>query len=197
MSGAKRKPRVVVPSREQLEATIMWLHPPLQTFATVAAWSGLRLFEVAALEPRDVKDAAGGVRLHVRHGKGDRERVSTLLAPGVPAMEEALSLATLRGPKRPWIWRTAQRNQWDRKSVNKHWLTARARTGIDVGFHVATRHFHATYLINEGAAYSDVAVQLGHFDWDRRPNIELVRSVYGHLDHDKALDRLDGIGGAS
>jgi len=176
-----------------LEATIAVLHEPLQSFATVAAWSGLRLFEVAALEKRDVQVTDGVWRLHVRHGKGDKERHSVLLSPGVPAMQETLERMGWRGERWPWIWRNAGREQWNRKSVGKHWGAARKQTGLDVGFHVATRHFHATYLVDQGKEWSDIAIQLGHFDWLGRPNTDLIRSTYGHVDHDKALARVAAI----
>jgi hypothetical protein len=52
--------------------------------------------------------------------------------------------------------------------------------------YLATRHFAGWYMVNVlDLPSEDVAIALGHTDGG-----ELVRRLYGHRDHDRALDRV-------
>lgn len=77
-----------------------------------------------------------------------------------------------------------------------HWLAVRDRVareqqardgkplrGKPLVFH-ELRHTCATMLLDAGATFDDVAVQLGHSD------DKLVRRVYGHPDRERQLDRV-------
>jgi integrase len=125
-------------------------------------------------------------RLHVRHGKGDRERTSVLLAPGVDWLpwshkpEEGLLLPNDRG------------RRWSRQHWHQQWDKAKPADLRWVWMH-DLRRFHATYLLNSGVSDLDVAVQLGHFDSLGRPNPEHVRRVYGFPSTREALDRIAGL----
>ena len=140
-------------------------------------WSGLRLFEVAALTSDDVVlFPDGSVRLKVRRGKGDKPRVSVLLAEGHDAVLGREGL----------LFRREQGAAWNRKEVSKRWVVARRRLGLPehLTFH-GLRHLHATMLLDRGVSVLDVSLQLGHSDGGA-----LVRSTYGHPDAGAALDRI-------
>lgn len=152
----------------------------MRAFTLVAAFSGLRLFEVAALQ-RDDFDPKGS--LMVRRGKGGFERVSLLYEPGLGALECVL-------PDSGRIWRSPRGHSWDRRLVSKLWKPMRLEVGLPDGatFH-ALRHFHACWLLDRGASVLDVSIQLGHQD-----NGVLVRRLYGRKrSAEAARGRLDGL----
>jgi integrase len=167
----------------------------LQVFGMVALWSGLRLFEVAALELPDVAwELDGGAVLHVRHGKGPKETGgkegwSVLLPRGADPLR-AYVHAHRPAPGRV-ILRNQAGNPFTRKVVNRAWVKARGE--LEVTFH-ALRKAHATWLLDHGASDLDVAIQLRHIDREGRPDPELVRSVYGFPAVDQALNRIRGLG---
>lgn len=140
----------------------------------IAAYSGLRLSEVAALEARDV--LLGGRRLSVRCGKGGKARVSLLFRP------ELAAEVPFRRP--------ISRRAWDRRAINRCWVRLRDDVGLpECRFH-DLRHFHATWLWDAGVAPHDIAAQLGHADGG-----ELVRRRYGHPSADAALGRVEEVMG--
>lgn len=180
----KRQPRrVAPPAREQVDALAAAMPERLRAFVLVAAWSGLRLSEVAALEARDVEFVDGVAVLRVRCGKGGKARRSVLLEAG------ALALAGL-DEREGALFRNARGGRFNRKTVNKAWVKARAAAGLEQFVFHDLRKFHATYLLDAGASDLDVAIQLGHFDAQGRPDAELVRRVYGFPDHGAALARV-------
>lgn len=156
-----------------------------------AAFSGLRLSEVAALEARDLTFSwpeAGRrvLTLHVRHGKGGKERHSVLFEPGLSALMVVL-------PEVGRIFSRSLGRSWDRKSVNRVWLRVRERAGLpDCRFH-DLRHFHATWLIDRGVSDLDIAIQLGHVDRHGRPDPTQVRKRYAHPSHEAALARVAAV----
>lgn len=67
-----------------------------------------------------------------------------------------------------------------------HWKAIRAAVDWDASLYLATRHFFGSYAINELCMTpEDVAVAMGHQDGGL-----LVRTTYGHLDENAALDRV-------
>ena len=142
----------------------------MRVFTLVAAFSGLRLFEVAALEASDV--TISGRELLVREGKGGFERRSLLFEPGLSALDEFLAgiiPANNPGP----IFKTERGTPYSRQHVSRLWIPMRRAVGVECTFH-ALRHFHACWLLDQGASVRDVSIQLGHHD-----NGELVRRTYG------------------
>lgn len=66
------------------------------------------------------------------------------------------------------------------------WKAVKAAIDWDGPLYLATRHWAGSYMINElGLSPEDVAISLGHTDGGY-----LVRTLYGHLDEEKALDRV-------
>lgn len=172
----ERTRRVIVPPTvEEVQALVGRLGGDLGRMALVSAYSGLRLSEAAALEGRDVLRRGESVLLKVRCGKGGRARTSVLLEP-------AASLLVVR---EGLLFRRRDGGAWTRKTVNRRWVVARRDVGLpNVRYH-DLRHFHASLLLDRGAACMDVALQLGH-----RDNGELVRRTYGHPDSAPALERI-------
>lgn len=193
----KRKPVRVPPGLPEVER--LWTAAcdlsgagliPLSsaTFVHIAAWSGLRLHENAALLARDVHEGPGGdVRVFVADGKGGKARTSVLLRPGVV-------VAWIRnhpvGPDERVCSRRCG-GSWSRQRWNEAWQRIVEEAGLPAGtrFH-DLRKFHASYLLNAGVSEMDVAFQLGHIRADGRPDVEQVRRTYGYPDAALALDRV-------
>jgi integrase len=197
--------RVAPPTAEQV-AALADAMGPLRAFTLTAAWSGLRLeCEVARLLAGDVSERRGVLGpasdppvsamrspaaladdvglLHVRSGKGGKERHSVLFEPGLSALLED-------GYATGHVFRNSRGNPWTRQAVNRHWQKARRRCGLEhVIFH-DLRVFHATWLLDRGVSEMDVALQLGHTDRMGRPNTALVRERYGWPDPIAALERV-------
>jgi integrase len=177
--------RVTPPTVEQVNALADCMPTEtMRSFVLVAAWSGLRFSEVAALRWEDVKPQGRGAKLHVRAGKGDKERYSILLAPGVDALRGAGG-ADLLLPN-------SCGRRWSKQLWHQHWDDARPPELRHFWMH-DLRRFHATYLLNAGVSDLDVAVQLGHFDSLGRPNPDYVRRIYGFPSTREALDRIAGL----
>jgi hypothetical protein len=67
-----------------------------------------------------------------------------------------------------------------------HWNAIKASVGYAGSLYLATSHFAGWYMVNVLALDSeDVAIALGHRDGG-----ELVRTIYGHRDHGRALARV-------
>jgi integrase len=177
--------RVTPPTVEQVNELAGWMPTPtMETYVLVAAWSGLRFSEVSALLWEDVKWQGTTARLHVRAGKGDKERYSVLLAPGVRALD-------LYGRDRGknLVLPNSCGRRWSKQLWHAHWDPARPPELAHFWFH-DLRRFHATYLLDAGMTDLDVAVQLGHFDSLGRPNPIYVRERYGFPSTREALDRI-------
>lgn len=182
MAGRRRWPTI-----DEVEPVIARLPGELEAFARVALWSGLRLSEVADLRRGDVEHNRDGTALvHVRAGKGNVEGWSLLYAPGRAALDVVTGLG-----HEGVLLRNSQRQAWNRRSVNKQWVHARSLVpGQEATKFHTLRAIHATWLLDQGVAELDVAMQLRHIDKDGHPNVELVRKVYGRPSVDAAMGRL-------
>lgn len=195
MSKPKRAGRWRPPTMEECTALADAMpSKQLRAFVLLSAWSGLRLSEVAALQLADLSLGAvkgGPATLHVRAGKGNVEGWSLLYPAGVEALDAALEEdmgdARMGAP----LLYNRRHEAWNRKSVNKAWVKARASVpGQESTIFHDLRKAHATWLLDEGASEMDVAMQLRHISKHGHPNSELVRRVYGFPSVDAALDRL-------
>ena len=132
--------------------------PRMRALFTTVYATGLRLGEVCRLETRDV-DAGRGV-IHVRHGKGRKQRL-VMLGPRL--------LATLRAywrherPCAPWMFaaRTGRHvaTEVARRAFKQ--AAARAELGAKVTPH-SLRHTFATHLLEAGTDLRVIQVLLGH-----------------------------------
>jgi len=145
-------------STEELEVFLQWLsktpaHVAL-AFRTLLA-TGLRLSEAAWLTPADIilLDNKSCV-LRVRHGKGDKERYTPVMDPGVAS--ELLRLKGNRLDHKP-LFRLSTHSfkSWARK--------CRLKTGLPFHTH-RCRHTVGTQLLQKGIPLDKVQEVLGHAD---------------------------------
>jgi len=153
------------------------------------AYTGLRLMEVADVQAGDVR--SDGRRLLVRGkrraGEADpRERTVAVF----PAAREAF---LRHAPDVGLVWRSPAGRRWSRAAVARVMRSATEDAGIErLTFH-GLRHWHATWLLNQGASDLDVALQLGHGRKDGTVDPTLVRRTYGHPDVESGLQRLEAL----
>jgi hypothetical protein len=77
-------------------------------------------------------------------------------------------------------------DHWTASARAYHWKAVRAAAGWEGSLYLATRHSAGWYMVNLlDVPSEDMAIALGHTDGG-----ELVRRLYGHRDHDRALDRV-------
>lgn len=161
--------------------------PSFAGWLQVAAFTGMRPSEVDALR-WDAVDFENG-RILVRE-QWSRSGVMTLpkngrrrRAPLTPPARAALESAARESE---FCFVNFQRHHWRASSRQPHWNRIRTEVGYEGSLYLATRHFAGWYMINElHMTPEDVAVALGHTDGGY-----LIRNLYGHLDEDRALDRI-------
>lgn len=122
-------------------------------FRTMLA-AGLRVSEAANLKPQDVILERGMVFLHVRHGKGDKERMAPVTDATVA--KELLELAAAREGQPTLFGVTAG-------TLKVHAHNVKKATGIDFHAH-RMRHTLATRLLAQGTPIDVVQKVLGHAD---------------------------------
>lgn len=193
--------RIVSAAPDALGGYVAGWAPIFARMVTVAAFTGLRASELLDVRMADV---LAFNQLYVRRGKSvdgaSRPRHVLALGPAVSALSaQVIDRGVIfRLPKdgdlRPLWWKPGRRrgDKGSRVSIDtlqRSWRACCRSAGLAFTWH-QLRHFHATWLLDRGASDMDVAVQLGHFDRHGRPNPQLVRELYGHVDHGAALDRL-------
>jgi integrase len=171
-----------------------------------AAGTGLRVSELCALEVRDVVEVPD-FRVEVRDGKGGVDRQACVFEPfGGSLVEDAIRermRKPLAGgvavPKVGRLWlrppavaaRAIESPFLSRFDVTRLWVGNGVKPGLRDGLGLKgcrwhdLRHFHATWLLDQGNSAEDVAVQLlGHSD-----PTEILRT-YGHPSQERARQRL-------
>lgn len=129
-----------------------------RVFFTLVYGTGLRLNEACRLETRDI-DAARGL-VHVRHGKGRRERL-VMLSPSL--LELLRAYWRLVRPGAPWLF-TAARGRPLNPEVARRAL-GRAAVEAGLGARVTPRvlrHSFATHLLETGIDLRVIQALLGH-----------------------------------
>jgi len=154
------EPLPVVLSHEDLLALFDNEPVLLKRTAMVCAYgAGLRVSEVCELQTSDL-DAERGI-LHVRHGKGDKARIT--------ALTQTL-LAQLRGywrrtrPAGPWLFpgRT-EAGHIGREALQKAYRDAARNAGLrEPGTFHSLRHSTATHLLECGVDLRVIQVLMGH-----------------------------------
>lgn len=137
----------------------------------VLRYSGLRVSEALALEPRDVQpDGKGNVLLHVRHGKGGKARHSVLLNGAVDELRrwmDARAALELNATAR--LFCVTQGKNTGAPLTRAYVDAMLKRLAYDAGLPAvqrvhahALRHAHATALFRNGAKLGAIQQQLGH-----------------------------------
>jgi integrase/recombinase XerD len=126
-------------------------------FTTIYA-TGLRMSEACRLETHDI-DAARGV-VHVRNGKGGRERM-VMLRPRLLAILREHWRA--ERPPSPWLFASQWGGPLNPNTARKALQRAAASAGLTkrVTPHVL-RHSFATHLLEQGTDLRVIQVLLGH-----------------------------------
>lgn len=167
----------LVLSREQVAALLRAVQlPRYRAVLGLIYHTGLRVGEAVRIERRDFRDTATPhPRLHVRCGKGGKDR----FVPLAPAMVEALRAwwKTHRhpaflfpGPSRGWRERAQPAEAPQRaathlsvSAVQNTFRLARATAGLPAAATVHTlRHCYATHLLEEGVSLRLISQYLGH-----------------------------------
>ena len=168
-------PRVL--AREEVAALLSAVREPRYRAAlTLIYHAGLRVGEAVRIELRDLREThSAHRRLHVRYGKGGKDR----FVPLAPAMVTQL---------RAW-WKTHRHPQWlfpgptmgwreralpsdaarhatthlSVSAVQNTFRLARAQCGLPLEATVHTlRHCYATHLLEEGVSLRLISQYLGH-----------------------------------
>jgi integrase len=178
--GTQGRKDIKVISAEQVAALADAAVPALEAAIYFAAYTGVRLGELLAIDfdgpvtadelpaRLDVAEQETPRQGKRKKPKGEHERTIVVPPQAVPEPVWGRLLA---------LSRTSHWRAWD---------AARSAVGLDLDWH-ELRHFAATWWLSRGAEPWDVAIQLGHRDGG-----ELVRTLYGHPE-EQALDRLQGV----
>lgn len=180
------------PSEEQVWKLIRCAHelasPSFAAWLQVAAFTGLRPGELDALRRSNVDLDRGRIRVVEQFNaktrtftppKNGQAREAPLT---VPAREAIVGLPV----EGEFCFPPIHGKHWSPGSRAYHWKAVRGAAGWQGALYLATRHFAGWYMVNVLELPSeDVAIALGHTDGGG-----LVRKLYGHRDHERALDRV-------
>ena len=179
----------IVLSRQEVQALLGTLREPrFRTALRLMYHCGLRVGETVAIEVRDIHGKETPPRLHIRNGKGGKDRY----VPAAPAM-----IAELRdwwrahrhpqflfpSPGRGWADRTLSLSQAMTRSattmsvsaVQMAYRLARAASGVNPASTThSLRHSYATHLLEEGVSLRQISQYLGHESLD-------TTVIYTHL----------------
>jgi integrase/recombinase XerD len=167
----------LVLSREQVAVLLGAVQlPRYRAILGLIYHTGLRVGEAVCIERRDFRDTATPhPRLHVRCGKGGKDR----FVPLAPAMVEALRdwwkthrhpAFLFPGPTAGWRERAQPADAAQHatthlsvSAVQNTFRLARATAGLPVAATVHTlRHCYATHLLEEGVSLRLISQYLGH-----------------------------------
>jgi len=142
--------------------------------------SGLRISEVTALTIDDLDLVRG--RVHVRHGKGDKERYSLF---GPTAADCLRVWLVVRNSARPFLFV----DKWGRhltiSGVYKIVKRVSGSAGVKVNPH-ALRHTFGTEFLNAGGLATDLQLLMGH------EHIETTL-IYAKVALDRIQERFAGL----
>jgi len=167
----------LVLTREQVAALLKAVElPRYRAILGLIYHTGLRVGEAVRIERRDFRDTATPCpRLHVRCGKGGKDR----FVPLSPAMVQALRdwwkthrhpTFLFPGPTTGWRERSLPADAAQRaathlsvSAVQNTFRLARAASGLPAAATVHTlRHCYATHLLEEGVSLRFISQYLGH-----------------------------------
>lgn len=185
------KPEVlpIVLSRAEVQQLLAAVREPrFRACLTLMYHCGLRVGETVRIELKDIHGRENPPRLHVKNGKGGKDRY----VPLASAMVEQLRVwwKTHQNPKllfpspgRGWADRTLTLSQAMHRSqgpmsescVQAAYRMARAASGVNPASTTHTlRHSYATHLLEEGVSLRQISAYLGHNTLD-------TTVIYTHL----------------
>jgi integrase/recombinase XerD len=162
--------------------------PRFRTCLRLMYHCGLRVGEMVTIEVRDIHGRENPPRLHIRNGKGGKDRY----VPVAPAMIQELRQwwrlhrnprFLFPSPGRGWADRTLTLSQAMGRStttmsvsaVQMAYRLARAASGVNSASTThSLRHSYATHLLEEGVSLRQISQYLGHKSLD-------TTVIYTHL----------------
>ena len=167
----------IVLARQEVTALLRALtEPRFRTVLSLMYHCGLRVGEAVTIEVRDIHGRENPPRLHIRNGKGGKDR----FVPIAPAMVAELRswYRTHRNrtflfpsPGRGWADRTLSLSEsmaqatapMSVSSVQMAYRLARAASGVNSAATThSLRHSYATHLLEEGVSLLQISKYLGH-----------------------------------
>lgn len=167
----------IVLSRAEVQSLLQSVtEPRFKTVLSLMYHCGLRVGEAVAIEVRDIHGRTTPPRLHIRNGKGGKDR----FVPIAPLMIEDLRVwwSTHRhrtllfpSPGRGWADRSESLAQsmsrstaaMSVSSVQMAYRLARAASGVNSASTThSLRHSYATHLLEEGVSLLQISKYLGH-----------------------------------
>ena len=149
---------------------------------------GLRVGEAVRIEVKDIHGKETPPRLHIRNGKGGKDRYVPLAVPMVKELRQWWSLHRnprflFPSPGRGWADRTMTLSQAMGRSiapmsvgsVQMAYRLARAASKVNSASTThSLRHSYATHLLEEGVSLRQISAYLGHESLD-------TTVIYTHL----------------
>ncbi len=179
----------IVLSRAEVQAVLAAVcEARFRTSLRLMYHCGLRVGETVAIEVKDIHGRNDPPRLHIRNGKGGKDRY----VPIAPAMVEELrqwwrahqnSKFLFPSPGRGWADRSQSLSQsmarstapMSVSSVQMAYRLARAASAVNSASTThSLRHSYATHLLEEGVSLRQISQYLGHESLD-------TTVVYTHL----------------
>jgi integrase/recombinase XerD len=179
----------VVLSRAEVQSLLAALtEPRFRTCLRLMYYCGLRVGETVSIRVRDIHGRETPPRLHIRNGKGGKDRY----VPITPAMVQELR-AWWRTHQNPEFLFPAPGRNWADRTLSLSQAMARARepmsvSSVQMAYRLARaasavntastthslRHSYATHLLEEGVSLRQISQYLGHESLD-------TTVIYTHL----------------
>jgi integrase/recombinase XerD len=179
----------MVLSRQEVQQVLAAVREPrFRTCLRLMYHCGLRVGETVRIEVQDIHGRENPPRLHIRNGKGGKDRYVPLSRPIVGELRQWWRTHQnpqflFPSPGRFWAERSESLSQRMQRStepmsvssVQMAFKLARAQSGISsVATPHTLRHSYATHLLEEGVSLRQISAYLGHESLD-------TTVVYTHL----------------
>lgn len=183
----KREASLSLPSPAQVGAIMGAAEPHFRAFVALAAFAGMRLGEIAAMQVCDIDFLRRTVHVRrqvqrIEHGavevrapKYNSERVVYASEGLIDILARHIEKHAPGTDTTRWLFTAASGRTVPPTTVNMRWARACSAAGVDVVRLHDLRHFYASGLIAAGCDVVTVQRALGH----ARPTTTL--NTYGHL----------------
>jgi site-specific recombinase XerD len=179
----------LVLSRQEIQAVLAAVREPrFRTCLRLMYHCGLRVGETVAIEIKDIHGHERPPRLHIRNGKGGKDRYVPMAAAMVEELRQWWRTHQnprflFPSPGRGWADRTLTLSQsmtqslgpMSVSSVQMAYRLARAASAVNSASTThSLRHSYATHLLEEGVSLRQISHYLGHESLD-------TTVIYTHL----------------
>ena len=179
----------IVLSRAEVQALLGEVREPrFRTALRLMYHCGLRVGEAVGIQVQDIRGRETPPRLHIRNGKGGKDRFVPIAPPMVEELRHwwrshANPKFLFPSPGRGWADRTFSLSQsmgrstspMSVSSVQMAYRLARAASAVNTASTThSLRHSYATHLLEEGVSLRQISQYLGHESLD-------TTVIYTHL----------------